>query len=69
MRFDILLMRTDDGKFSAIVPAMRDWFTFGDSENEVLESARGAIGDFVSCRDEAYPEIVLVCRRLSPGRV
>jgi predicted RNase H-like HicB family nuclease len=63
MRFDVLIMRTSDGRFSAVVPALRDWFTFGDSEGEVLDRARRAIGDFVSVRGAGLPEIVLVCRR------
>lgn len=65
MRFDVLLMRTEDGRFSAIVPAMRDWFTFGDTESEVLDRARGAIGDFISTKDGLTAEIILICRRLS----
>jgi predicted RNase H-like HicB family nuclease len=65
MRFDVLLMRTEDGRFSAIVPAMRDWFTFGDTESEVLDRARGAIRDFISGKGGLSAEIVLICRRLS----
>lgn len=66
MRFDVLLMRTDDDRFSAVVPAMRDWFTFGDSEDEVLARARAAIDEFVEGKDCGSPEIVLVFRRLVP---
>jgi predicted RNase H-like HicB family nuclease len=67
MRFDVLLMKTDDGRFSAVVPALRDWFTFGDSESEVLERARRAIDDSVAGRSNSSLEIVLVCSRLSPS--
>lgn len=68
MRFDVLLMRTDDGRFSAVVPALRDWFTFGDSESEVLERARGAISDSLAGRGIASLEIVLICSTLGAGR-
>lgn len=57
-------MRTDDGRFSAVVPALRDWFTFGDTEGEVLERARGAISDSVAGRGITSLEIVLICSTL-----
>lgn len=66
MRFDILLMRTDDARYSAVVPALRDWFTFGDSEEEVLKRARGAIYESVEGTSHT-PDISLICTRLSPG--
>lgn len=66
MRFDILLMRTDDERFSAVVPALRDWFTLGDSEEEVLSRAKGAIFDSVEGSNDV-PDIFLICTRLSPG--
>jgi predicted RNase H-like HicB family nuclease len=67
MRFDVLLMRTEDGRFSAVVPALRDWFTFGDSEREVLERARSAIDDSIDSASSEDPEIVLIFRRLIPN--
>ncbi|MHB8895726.1 MAG: type II toxin-antitoxin system HicB family antitoxin [Candidatus Geothermincolia bacterium] len=66
MRFDILLMRTDDHRFSAVVPALRDWFTFGDSEDEVLTRARGAIYESFE-GSNVVPDIFLICSRLNPG--
>lgn len=67
MRFEVFLMRTVDGGFQAVVPAMSRWFSSGDSETEVLEKARAAINESVEDPKLEEPDISLVVRRLRPG--
>ena len=59
MRYSVVLLPEDDGRYTASVPALPGCVTFGNSVEQTLERARDAIAQYVAsleARGEPVPE-------------
>lgn len=59
MRYSVVLLPEDDGRFTASVPALPGCVTFGNSVDQALERARDAIVQYVASLEahgEPIPE-------------
>ncbi|HEY7059946.1 MAG TPA: type II toxin-antitoxin system HicB family antitoxin [Chloroflexota bacterium] len=57
MRYSVVLLPEDDGRFTATVPALPGCVTFGNSPDQALERVRDAITQYVASL-EAHGEPV-----------
>jgi len=56
MTYTVVVTREEDGRYTAVVPALRDCASFGDTLPEALQNVEEAISLYVeTLRDHGWP--------------